>query len=277
MKIWQKSLGLLFSVMCLLTAMTAVCAAAPRTLIVLPLQQGFTLSDYEDDQDAEDIIKIVTSRLNIEFRGDGTYTVLEPVTYEEKLTAMDPQKITADVHAAAQAGRDLGARFVVCGKITEATTQKKGGSSLVDRIMSGFEAPHKSKLVVELQLINCQKEIAVLSKTYTGIRGGKNAPESFKNACDFVAEKFVEDITNPMNNGKAKKTGVGQITNVRGEIITVNQGSNASFFTGESLAIIRDEKEIGRAEVLEIGKDETVCRITESKTQVQKGDILTRD
>ena len=275
MNIRRTLYKLLFTVMCLMTALTAVCAAAPRTVLILPLQQGFTLTDYEDDQDAEDIIKMMTSRINIEFKGDGTYTVMEPVTYEDKLMAMDAKKITADVQSAAQAGRELGARFVVCGKINEVNTNRKGGTSMVDRILSGFEPPYKSKMVVELQFINCQKEIAILSKTYTAVRGGKNAPEAFKNACNFVAEKFVEDLTNPVDT--TKKVGVGRITSVKGEILTVDQGSAAKFFVGESLAVIRKEKEIGRVEVLEIGKEETICRITESKEKIQKGDMLSRD
>ncbi|SHK51875.1 hypothetical protein SAMN05216582_10674 [Selenomonas ruminantium] len=278
MKFWRICVSFIMTAICMTTLLAGSCGAVPKSLLVMPLDKAFTLSDFEDEQDAEDVVKFMTGKLDVAFKGTSSYDVMEPSMYYKRLRDEDRAKLFDDVSYAAELGKSLGVRFVVTGRITEVNTERVKRGSVLNRLTAKMEGNYQSHIGLELKLVNCSKGIAAATKNYKVVRSGHTADEAFSNACTFAADSFVDELIDSAGNVAQKKSAsAGLVTEVKNDIIKIDQGANASFFEDEILFIVRDEKIIGEAQVLEINKDYTVCRIFKNQEEIKTGDSVQRN
>lgn len=278
MKFWRICVSFIMTALCMTTLLTGTCGAVPKSLLVMPLEKAFTLSDFEDEQDAEDVVKFMVGKLNVAFKGTGSYIVQDPSVYDRVLRKLDRQKLCDDIAYAAQTGKDLDTRFIVTGRITEVKTTRAKKGSVINRITAKMEGNYQSTIGLELKLINCSKAVAAATKTYTVTRSGHTADEAFQNACTYAADSFVDELIDSANAVTQKKSdSVGNIIEVKNDIVKLDKGSDAKFMDEELLFVFRDDKVIGEIQVLEINRDYTICRIYKGQEEIKVGDTVRRN
>ena len=203
--------------------------------------------------------------------------------------AVDPNK-------AVEAGKMLGAQYIVVGKITMAGVTANNAGFLTALIGAKYGDNNlglagnvgaltlglvKGNIALNYRIIDVQTgEIKMMGQA-EGSEPGNGAQMAIYRACKEAAKNV---LINMVQNVRAR------IADVTGETIYIDLGSDGGFRKGERLTIVREttpievngkivgmkEIDVGTAKITEVNDEYSVCKITSHTDVVKKGDIAKR-
>ena len=252
------------------------------------------LETVENDTDGK-VAEIMTEELTAALYNSGRCTVVERNQLASVLNEIGFQMTGAvDPNKAVEAGKMLGAQYIVVGKITMAglTSNSAGllglilGSSIGNLGLIGNAGAVavgilKGKIALTYRIIDVQTgEIKMMGQA-EGSKRGNGAEMAIYQACKEAAKNVLMDM---VQNVRAR------IADVTGETIYIDLGSDGGFRKGETLTIVREttpievngkvvgmkEITVGTAKVTEVNDEYSVCKITAHTDVVKKGDIVKR-
>ena len=260
----------------IMTLGTMSVEAAKKTVAVMPLEN---VSGYTKQRVAE----IMTEELTTVLYQSGRCTVIERNQLAAALREIGFQMTGAvDPNTAVQAGKMLGAQYVVIGKVTMAGLESNSPGNLANRLI-GIDAVGKlkGKIALNYRIIDVQTgEIKVMGEA-EGSEPGNTTENAIYKACKEAAKNVLEDM---VKNVKAR------VADISGEIIYIDLGSAGGFRNGETLSIVREispitvngkivgmkEIVVGSAKVTEVNDEYSVCRVTAHTDVIKKGDVVKR-
>ncbi len=276
-----RNLTILLAVFTVFLAAITPADAAKKRVAIMPLEKLFVLS--ESQQDEETVAQIMSDQLVVAIGDSGNYTVVERTQYDKALKELGFQNLYAEPEYAAEMGAAFGAQYIVVGKITLVKTKAADKRGFIKKIAAKFDTPYRTNIALELRMVDCQTSEVILARTIEGDRGGKTEKDSLYNACKDAAANFMTEVQmlNPF---------AGRIIEVNGDNIYIDKGLDSGLHKNDVLIISREgkpleangkiigmtEDEIGKAKVIEVTADYSICRVTDSNQVVQKGDIVKR-
>jgi len=268
----------IFSVLAvvIMTLGTMSAEAAKKTVAVMPLEN---VSGYTEQRVAE----IMTEELTAALYQSGRCTVIERNQLSSVLKEIGFQMTGAvDPSKAVQAGKMLGAQYVVLGKITMAGLEVNSSGNLANKIIGiKVAGNYKGKIGLNYRIIDVQTgEIKIMGDA-EGSEPGNSSENAIYKACKEAAKNVLEDMV------KSVKARVAEIS---GDLIYIDLGVAGGFHNGENLEIVREtspitingkivgmkEITVGSAKVTEVNDEYSVCKITEGASAVKKGDVVKR-
>ncbi len=270
------------------------CEAAKKIVAVMPLEN---VSGYTEQKVAE----IMTEQLIVAIHSSGIYTVVEREQLGTVLREQGFQNIAVDPNKAVELGKLSGADYTLVGKVTMAdgkTDELSDALSTIGKIVAlgkifngedgnfgNIPEAKKSefKISVELRFIDNTTGEIVLASSVAGEQKGENNVAAMNSACKNAAENFFIELqkNNPL---------VARIADISGADIYIDKGSDDGLRQGEILIISREtspimvngkivgmkSEKIGRAQVVEVNAEYSICKIIEQYYPASQGDILKR-
>lgn len=270
------------------------CEAAKKMVAVMPPEN---VSNYQEQK----ISDIMTEQLIVAIHSSGIYTVVERAQIGAVLKEQGFQNVAGDPNKAVEFGKLNGADYTLVGKITIADNKKNPLSDTFSTIAQlgkifgaqGFDvkdenlrnsAKSEFKISLELRFIDNATGEIVVATTVEGNQQGDNEIEAMNAACKDAAKNFLSKLQklNPF---------VARIADISGEDIYIDKGFDSGLSNGEILVISREiapitvngkivgmkSEKIGRAQVVEVNAEYSVCRLIEQFYMVKPGDILKRE
>ena len=252
------------------------CEAAKKVVAIMPLEN---VSGYTEAKVAE----IMTEELTSALYQSGRYTVIERNQMATVLKEVGFQMTGAvDPNKAVEAGKLLGAQYVVIGKVTMAGVDANTPGSLTNTVL-GIKAVGtlKGKIGVNYRFIDVQTgEIKYIGDA-EGSEPGNTKENAIYKACKEAAKNVIKEM---VSNIKAR------VADISGDDIYIDAGKEGGFRTGENLDIVREtspieingkivgmkEINIGTAKVTEVNDEYSVCKVTSHSDMVKKGDVVKR-
>ena len=267
----------MWTVMVLIFGLTVSGEAAKKTVAVMPMEN---VSSFGDANVAE----IMTEAFIVAIQNSGRYSVIERAQMGTVLKEQGFQSLTSDSSSAAAVGKLTGANYSIVGKVTMATVvQNTNRGLLAGSGLEGFVDPYKGKVAVDIRFVNNESGELIFAKSFEGSKAGPNVVASVHNACKEAAENFLKELNANLT---------GQIVDVSGENIYIDQGTDSGLRKGDTLLIVRETDPImvgdkivgmktipiGKAKVTEVNAEYSVCKISkvEKGAHVQKGDVVKR-
>ena len=252
------------------------CEAAKKTVAVMPLEN---VSGYTEARVAE----IMTEELTSALYQSGRYTVIERNQMATVLKETGFQMTGAvDPNKAVEAGKLLGAQYVVIGKVTMAGVDTNSSGNLANSVL-GIKAVGtlKGKIGLNYRFIDVQTgEIKSMGEA-EGSEPGNTRENAIYKACKEAAQNVLKDM---VVNVKAR------VADMSGDDIYIDAGKEGGFKVGENLEIVREtapieingkivgmkEVNVGTAKVTEVNDEYSVCKVTSHSDTVKKGDVVKR-
>lgn len=267
----------MWTVMVLIFGLTVSGEAAKKTVAVMPMEN---VSGFGDANVAE----IMTEAFIVAIQNSGRYSVIERSQMGTVLKEQGFQSLTSDSSSAAAVGKLTGANYSIVGKVTMATVVPNNNRGLLAGSgLEGFVDPYKGKVAVDIRFVNNDTGELIFAKSFEGSEAGPNVVASVHNACKEAAENFLKELNANLT---------GQIVDVSGENIYIDQGTDSGLRKGDTLLIVRETDPImvgdkivgmktvpiGKAKVTEVNAEYSVCKISkvEKGARVQKGDVVKR-
>lgn len=267
----------MWTVIVLIFGLTVSGEAAKKTVAVMPMEN---VSGFGDANVAE----IMTEAFIVAIQNSGRYSVIERAQMGTVLKEQGFQSLTSDSSSAAAVGKLTGANYSIVGKVTMATVvQNTNRGLLAGSGLEGFVDPYKGKVAVDIRFVNNDTGELIFAKSFEGSEAGPNVVASVHNACKEAAENFLKELNANLT---------GQIVDVSGENIYIDQGTDSGLRKGDTLLIVRETDPImvgdkivgmktvpiGKAKVTEVNAEYSVCKISkvEKGAHVQKGDVVKR-
>ena len=267
----------MWTVIVLIFGLTVSGEAAKKTVAVMPMEN---VSGFGDANVAE----IMTEAFIVAIQNSGRYSVIERAQMGTVLKEQGFQSLTSDSSSAAAVGKLTGANYSIVGKVTMATVvQNTNRGLLAGSGLEGFVDPYKGKVAVDIRFVNNESGELIFAKSFEGSEAGPNVVASVHNACKEAAENFLKELNANLT---------GQIVDVSGENIYIDQGTDSGLRKGDTLLIVRETDPImvgdkivgmktvpiGKAKVTEVNAEYSVCKISkvEKGAHVQKGDVVKR-
>ena len=252
------------------------CEAAKKTVAVMPLEN---VSGYTEQRVAE----IMTEELTSALYQSGRCTVIERNQLASALREIGFQMTGAvDPSKAVQAGKMLGAQYVVVGKVTMAGLEVNSSGNLANRIIGLHVAGnYKGKIALNYRIIDVQTgEIKAMGDA-EGSEPGNSTENAIYKACKEAAKNVLSDM---VKNVKAR------VADISGETLYIDLGVAGGFRNGETLSIVREtspitvngkivgmkEITVGSAKVIEVNDEYSVCQVTAHTDVIKKGDVVKR-
>ena len=258
----------------------------------MPLE---TISEDTEGKVAE----IMTEELAAALYNSGRCTVVERNQLASVLREIGFQMTGAvDPNKAVEAGKILGAQYIVVCKITMAGIELSR-AGLLGSLLSGSSngvagligavgvlgasttGLVKGKIALTYRIVDVQTgEIKMIGEA-EGSERGNGAEMAIYGACKEASKNVLMDM---VQNVRAR------IADISGETIYIDLGSDGGFRKGETLIIAREtspievngkivgmkEVDIGTAKITEVNDEYSVCKITAHTNVVKKGDIVKR-
>lgn len=270
------------------------CEAAKKIVAVMPPEN---VSGYNEQK----ISDIVTEQLIVAIHSSGIYTVVERDQMGVVLKEQGFQNIAVDPNKAVEVGKLSGADYTLVGKITMADNKKTALSDTFSALgqlaelgkIFGVEDENFGRIKVkkpafkislELRFIDNATGEIVVASSVTGEKNGETELDAINAACKDAAENFLLELQklNPF---------VARIADMSGYELYIDKGADSGLRKGEILIISREvspitvngkivgmkSERIGRAQVIEVYAEYSVCRLIEQFYMVNKGDILKRE
>ena len=272
-----KLCGLTTIIMTLLMINTV--DAAKKSVAIMPLEN---LSGYEEQRVAE----IMTEQLSVTIQNSGSYTVVERTQLNKVIKEQGFQSVSADPKSAVETGKLTGAQYSIIGKVTMANISSDDVTRIAKRLGFGvkFSNPYKGKIALNFRIVDNQTGEVIFTTTVEGSKSGDSKELALYGACKEAAQNAFKEIQkiNPF---------VARIEDISGDDIYIDQGSDSGITKGEILIIAREsspivikgkvvgmkQTTIGKAKVIEIYPEYSICRIVSTSKNVKKGDIVKRE
>ena len=270
------------------------CEAAKKIVAVMPPEN---ISGYSEQKIAD----IVTDQLIVSIHSSGIYTVVEREQLGAVLKEQGFQNIAVNPDKAVELGKLSGADYSLVGKITLADNKKTALSEtfstigqlaelgkifgVKDEALSKIQVKKPEfKIAMELRFIDNSTGEIVVATSVAGEARGESDFDATNLACKDAAENFLRELQkiNPF---------AARIADISGADIYIDKGSDSGLRKGEILIVSREiapitvngkivgmkSERIGRAQVIEVNAEYSVCRLIEQFYIVQQGDVLKRE
>ena len=265
------------------------CEAAKKMVAVMPPEN---VSNYREQK----ISDIMTEQLIVAIHSSGIYRVVERAQIGAVLKEQGFQNVAGDPNKAVEFGKLNGADYTLVGKITMADNKRNPLSDTLSTIAQlgkifgmqdeslGGGVKSEFKISLELRFIDNATGEIIVATTVEGNQQGDNEVEAMNGACKDAAKNFLSKLQklNPF---------VARIADISGEDIYIDKGFDNGLSNGEILVISREiapitvngkivgmkSEKIGRAQVVEVNAEYSVCRLIEQFYIVKPGDILKRE
>lgn len=262
------------------------CAAAKKTIAIMPLQN---VSGYSDQRVAE----LMTEQLIVAIHSSGNYTVVERAQMNSVIKEQGFQNVMTDPNKAAEMGKLSGADYSLVGKVTMAVVgdnpTAKTASSLgnmfglgdLGKMADGYVKKFKSKMQMEVRFVDNTTGEIIIAKTVEGTKTGATQLEALNAACQNAAENFLKELDS-VNPFRAR------IAEISGEDVYIDRGSLDGLRKGEVLIVAREgapivvngkivamkQTAVGKIKVVEVNSDYAVCK--KQSGEIHKGDVVKR-
>ena len=249
------------------------CEAAKKVVAIMPLED---VSGYTEAKVAE----IMTEELTSALYQSGRYTVIERNQMATVLKEVGFQMTGAvDPNKAVEAGKLLGAQYVVIGKVTMAGVDINTPVIINDFIPVKVVGKLKGKIGVNYRFIDVQTGEIKYMGDAEGSEPGNTKENAIYKACKEAAKNVLKEM---VSNIKAR------VADISGDDIYIDAGKESGFHNGESLDIVREtspieingkivgmkEVAVGTAKVTEVNDEYSVCKVTSHSDAVKKGDVV---
>ena len=279
----------IFAAVCALLMMISMnCAAAPKLVAVMPLEN---ISGY----DAEKVAEIMTEQLIIAIHYSGTYRVVERAQLGAILREQGFQNIAVDPNQAVELGKLSGADYSLVGKVTMAAIEQNPTSTAITTIGSvlgledvsktadSFVNKFKGRIGFEYRLVDNTTGEIITANTIEGNKSGSSIDAAFHNACKNAADNFLREVNN-INPFRAR------VAEIDGENIYIDRGADGGLRQGDVLIVCREsspivvngkivgmkQNDVGKVKVVEAYSDYAICKAEGYSSSIRKGDIVKR-
>ena len=269
----------------IITKITISCEAAKKVVAVMPIEN---ISGYTEQQVAD----IMTEQITVAIQNSGNYTVVERAQMGTVLREIGFQNIM-NPEAAIETGKLTGAQYTLIGKVTMATVTKDKSKNIVNDLanriskrLAGIEVMSEvlqGKVALDFRFVDNQTGEIIFARMVEGNANGNNADVAIHSACKIAAENVLAEIRN-------KNPLVARVADIYDKNIYIDQGIDSGLNVGESLIISREAGPImvndkivgmkqiyvGKATIIEVNYDYSICKIVDSLYEIKKGDIVKR-
>ena len=270
----------------LILASMAHTEAAKRTVAVMPVEN---ISGYS----AGNVADIMTEQLMTVLNHSGSYTVTERTQLGSVLKELGFQSTGAvDPNQAIEIGQMTGAQYSLIGKVTMAEVTRNQTANLFDaavqafggtRSVSGYVGNSRSKISLNVRLIDNRTGESVLSMQVDGAKSGNEPMAAFHGACKEAANRVLKNL-------RESTPAVAYVmdTDLNTNSVYIDQGTESGFKKGDRLTIVRNGRTLtnesgevvtvlqdvlGKVEVVHADAGYSVCKIIEQSTFIMRGDF----
>ena len=261
--------------------------AAKRTVAVMPVENISGCSN-------NNVADVMTVQLVTALSQSGSYTVTERAQLGLVMKEIGFQSTgVVDPNQAIEIGQLTGAQYSLIGKVTlvevtqnqmatflDAAAQAFGGTR---QNLSGFVGKSKSKVSLNVRLVDNRTGENVLSIQVGGAKSGNDPTVAFHGACKEAAQRVLKSL-------QESTPAVAYImdTDLNTNSVYIDQGSESGFRKGDKLTVIRNGRElrnekgdvvtvvqetIGKVEVVRVDAGFSICKIINQSTFIARGDF----
>ena len=256
---------------------TVCCEASKRTVAIMPIES--ISSEYN-------VSAIMAEQLTVALHDSGNYTVVERAELGQVMKEGGFQHSGAvDTESAIELGKLAGAKYSLIGKITMVKELENPNYKHVPNIklIKNAVDKYKSRIVMVFRLIDNETGKDIIASLVDASCTDDDQGIALHDTCVKVSKKVLEDI-------QKNHPFTARILEVKGDKIYIDQGLESGIHVGEMFDIVREgdpimkngeiiamtQIPVGKAEILEVNAEYSVCKIISSIQEVKKNDILKR-
>ena len=259
------------------------CEASKRTVAILPVENKSNENTY-------DVSAVMMEQLTASLHNSGSYNVVERAELGQIMKEGGFQHSGAvDTSTAIELGQLAGAKYSLITTITMLNVDENPKYKYTPniKIVKNAVNRYRAKIAMTVRLIDNETSKDTMVSSIEASGTADETKIAVHEACVEAAKKVLKDIQkyNPFTARVLKIEGKD-----KDKKLYIDQGFDAGIRVGETLEIVREGSPIikngkvvdmthifiGKAKIIEVAADYSICKVIESTELVKVNDILKR-